>query len=369
MGEAVIYLDNQEKTHPCGPAIESLKRTLEETPSYESHLQIVRDLAGASQDDSFVFTSSGAEAVNQVLWSVYMEVARKSGKCHFIASTMEDAPTMQMLKRLEELGCFAKMIPIKENGEIDVLKLAELISPRTALVSVTLAHGLTGVIQPIEEIANLCKEKGVLLHVEGSYAIGKIYFSFAEHSFDYLTFSGDFLHAVKGSGALFAKKSAPLIPLILGGKGLRGGPFDLLGFMSFSASVRQAALSLERMSLEVARLRNFFESEVIRLVPNAKILFHDSFRLPNTSVIAFLKVHQEALLYLLFRKQVHASIGGSYSQHLHRILMSAQIDEKTAESAISFSLSRMTTEEDICKAVLYLAECVKVLSVISEDIP
>lgn len=364
----MIHLDQHEDPLVCGPALEPLRRAFEERPSIETHQQIVKDLVGSTSEDLFVFTSSGAEAINQVLLSIFLEVSREEGKCHFIASSLEDAPTMQMLKRLEDLGCFAKMVPILTTGEIDVAKLAEMISPRTALISITLAQGLTGVIQPIEEIAKLAKEKNVLLHVDASYAVGKIYFSFPELGADYLTFSGDLLHASKATGVLIAKKGKPLVPLVLGGKGLRGGPLDTPSFLSLSAAANQATLFLDRMSLEVARLRNLLEEEILRLIPDAKVLFRESFRLPNTTVISFARIHQEALLYLLDRKKIQASIGGSYCQHLSRILEMSQIDEATAQGAISFSLSRMTTEEEIYKAALQIKEAVKQLQAISEDL-
>src|SRR5690606_17670281 len=150
---------------------------------------------------------------------------------------------------------------VDEMGRVDVEKLAALVSPRTALISVTMAHGLTGVIQPVEEISLLAKEKGVLLHLDATYALGKYFFSFDA---DYLTFSGDRIHSVKGSGGLFAKSQVPLTAFILGGNeqnGLRGGAFDVPSFAALSAAAQQAALYLDTMSLEVARLRDLFEEE------------------------------------------------------------------------------------------------------------
>ncbi|MBI3508926.1 MAG: aminotransferase class V-fold PLP-dependent enzyme [Chlamydiia bacterium] len=360
-------LDSHEKAPICGPALDSLQRAWSDQPAIETQEQIIRDLVGASSEDAFVFTSSGAEAVTQVLWSVYMEAARKEGKCHFLASALEDLPTMQMLKRLEELGCFAKIIPVTPSGEIDLKKLPELISPRTALLSVQLAQALTGVIQPIEELVRITKERNILLHLDASYAVGKIYFSFADLGADYLTFSGETLHASPASGALFAKPGAPLSPLIMGGKGLRGGPLDLPAFLSLAAASGQASLSLERMSLEVARLRHLFETEMKRAC-NAQVLFADSYRLPNVSCLFFPGVHQEALLYLLSRKQIDASIGGRYPQHLHRLLQASHMDLSIAESSLSFAFSRMTTEAQILQAIPLIADAVATLRRISEEL-
>lgn len=382
----MIYLDHHSATRPCSAALDRMTpyfRDLWGAPSSPHRFgqELQKELAacyssiyasmGADPKDLFVFTSSGAEAVNQALWSVFLEVARKEGKTHFIASCLEDAPTMQALKRLEELGCTVKIAPVDKGGRIDLDRLAALINPRTALISVTAAQGLTGVVQPIEEIAKLAKEKGVLLHVEGTYALGKIYVSFAEMGADYFTVSGDRIHAVKSSGGLFAKAGRPLVPLILGGSeqgGLRGGACDVPSLMAFAAAWQQASLYLDAMNLETARLRDLLESEVARLVPGTAPCFAQSLRLPNTTALCFPKVHQEALLYALSRKGVFAAIGGSYGQHLSRLLAAAEVPGREAATAVSFSLSRMTTEEEILKAAAWIGEAAHVLMAFSEDL-
>lgn len=327
----MIYLDHHSETPPCSAAKDA--QNLSEEWIY--------DLFGAAKPDRFVFTSSGAEAVNQVFLSVFLEVARKTGKTHIIVSEIEDAPAMRSAKRLEELGCTIKIAPTK-NGLIDLDALAGLISPRTALISATMAHGLTGVIQPAHEIASLAKEKNVLLHLDAIYAAGKYPIVFES---DYLTFSGDRIHSVKSSGGLFVKENAPLVPLIL------GGTIDAQSLKALNAAAHQSLLYLDTMALEVARLRDLFESSL-----NGAVLFKDHLRLPNTSLIAFKGVHQEALLYFLNRKGVIATMGGAYAPHL------ATIDE----TALSFSLSRMTTEEEIMKAAQIINETVHELQKISE---
>ncbi|HSX25610.1 MAG TPA: aminotransferase class V-fold PLP-dependent enzyme [Chlamydiales bacterium] len=380
----MIYLDAHSATPPCSAALERMDPYLKEhwgagfaphrmgqelIASLEPRYQMLYDFVDADPKDTFVFTSSGAEAANQVLWSVFLELARKEGKCHFITSCIEDAPTLQMLKQLEKLGCTVKIAPVNAQGQIDLEKLTQMINPRTALISVTLAQGLTGVIQPFEEIAKIAKEKNILLHLDGTYALGKFPFSFSDTDVDYLTFSGDRIHALKGSGGLFAKERRPLSPLILGGNeqaSLRGGAFDIPSFVALSAAAQQASLYLDTMGLEVARLRNHFETQIAQEIPGAKPLFQESLRLPNTSVILFPKVHQEALLYTLNRKGLYASIGGPYAQHLSRLLIASGIPESQAESALAFSLSRMTTEEEINRAIRLIQDNVKPLYIASE---
>lgn len=373
----MIYLDNHLATVPCSSSLERMQPYLTDQwgtcrmSELEARYRAIYDLVGAGIGDTCIFTSSGAEAVNQALWSAFFHRSKKEGKCHFIASSLEDAPTMQMLHRLEEFGCFAKIAPVKRTGEIDVEKLASLINPRTALVSITMADALTGVLQPIAEIAALCKEKGVLLHVDASYAVGKLYLNFSDLDVDYLSFSGDKMHALKSSGALFVKARSPISPLIVGGPdqaGLRGGALDVPSFMALSAAAYQSQLFADRLALETVRLRDLFESELMQKIPGAKSLFIDSLRLPNVSVMSFPKVHAEALLYLLHKKGLFASLGGHFSQPLSQILGAIGIEPSIAETAMSFSLSRYTTEAEILRAIALIEETASHLQSISKDL-
>jgi cysteine desulfurase len=222
------------------------------------------------------------------------------------------------------------------------------------MISLSLAHGLTGVVQPIEEIAALAKDKGALLHADASYALGKIVKPF--ECLDYLTFSGDQIHSVKGSGAIFAKPRLPLIPLIPGNQ-----EQDVPSLIALGAAASQAMLSVDTMSLEVARLRD-------RLEKSGKPLFGDVIRLPNIAVLLFPRVHQEMLQYRLQRKNLFSAIGGTRSPYLHRYLTACGMDEKTAQSAISFHLSRYTTEEEIDRAVALIQETSVSLIPLAEDL-
>lgn len=382
----MIYLDNHSAARPCSAAIERMQPFLQEhwgagfaphrmgqelIVSLDSRYQAIYGLFGADLKEKFVFTSSGAEAVNQVLLSVFLEQARKEGKCHFITTSLEDAPTMQMMQRLEELGCFVKIVSVDRSGRIDLDQLRSLINPRTAMVSATMADGLTGVLQPSLEIARICQELGVLLHLDATYAVGKLDIAFSDLGVDYLTFSGDRMHALKSSGGLFAKEKSTLSPLIAGGSEqnkLRGGAFDVPSFMALAAAAGQSQLFLDTMGLETVRLRDLLEYELMKKIPGAFSVFEDQLRLPNTAVVSFPKIHAESLLYLLNRKNVFASLGGFYSQHLHRLLQAMGVEERTAENSLHFSLSRYTTEEEITRAVAVISEAVLYLRTVSEDL-
>lgn len=151
-------------------------------------------LVEADVEDHYLFTS-GAEAVNQVIMGTYIDVTRKTGRHHFLASTVGEAPSVMAMTRLEEMGCHFQMVPVNSEGIVTPQALAETLTPRTALLSLSWGNGLTGIVQPIEQIAKLCEERGILLHVDATHVLGKGYFLFKESGIHFLTFSGGLLCA------------------------------------------------------------------------------------------------------------------------------------------------------------------------------
>ena len=164
--------------------------------------------AGAKKEDHFIFTSSGAEAVNHAVFAAYLDITRKTGKNHFLCSILDEAPTIMSMNRLNELGCVFQMIPSINEGRVTVKDVAEMITPRTALLSISWANGLTGVIQPLTEISALCKDRGILFHVDATHTLGKGDFSFQESGADLLTFNGP----SGGMGGLFIRSGIEISP-------------------------------------------------------------------------------------------------------------------------------------------------------------
>jgi len=172
---------------------------------------------------------------------------------------------------------------------------------------------MTGVLQNIEGLKEICALRGILLHLEISYVLGKIEIDFQELGADFVTFGGELLHGPKSSGALIVKDSVELMPFILGGheqNGLRGGTLDLASLMGFATACSLMKSHLSEMNLEVARLRNLFEKKIVKELDQVQVLFQTHARLPNVAVIAFEQVHSDSLLYTLNKRGVAASIGG-----------------------------------------------------------
>lgn len=168
-----IYLDNSmttrvsEKTvsqmipffteyfgHPTAPHYLGQQLTPYLTSSYRS----IYKLLGANENDTFVFTSSGAEAVNHLIFSAFEDITRPTGKNQYLTSAIDEAPPIMSIGRLEQLSCVGKMIEVESSGRVTVEKVIEAITPRTALISLGWASGLTGVINPVQEISKICQE-------------------------------------------------------------------------------------------------------------------------------------------------------------------------------------------------------------------
>lgn len=378
-----IYLDNNTATKPSETVVAKMLPFLTDRwgtpsaphqigqqlyPAIEEALRGVYALLGAREEDTIVFTSSSAEGVNQVILSTYFEVTVHTGKNQFITSVLEEAPAIMAIERLEQLSCVGKYVPADKKGRITAEAVAEAMTPRTALVSVSWANGLVGTINPIEEISDLCKERGVLLHVDASHALGKIVTDWEEVPAHFVTFSGDQLHAPSGTGGLFIRSDAKCSSLILGGieqGGYRAGNFSVAGLVALGQAAREAIDARDLICTEAARLRSLLETEIVERIPDASVFFRDQERLPNCSAIAFPGVSNEALLYALSRKGVFASIGGGTFQQIGLLLEACAATPEMAQSAVSFSLSRETTEEDIERAVEVIVSCVKSLRRIS----
>jgi cysteine desulfurase len=327
-------------------------------PALETSYKSIYTLLGAKEDDQFVFTSSGAEAITQVMHSVHHTIVRQSGKNHFVISEIADAATTLSVAALEDEGCRLQIAKVSRTGYVTIDAIAEAITPRTCLVSLPLTTSLTGVIQPLTEIAALCKQRAILLHVDVTHALGKLFIDFDELGANFITFNGDHIQAPKGTGGLFSRH-AQLLPLIHGEEEsyrLRGGSLNVPGLIGLGQAALEAESSKSLYCTEVARLRDSFESQLLNKYPEAQIPFSSEERLPHTTVVAFPGISNEALLHALSRKQLFASIGGGSFLPIEHILRSSGIDPLVAQSAIAFTLSKETTVEEINGAVTIISE-------------
>jgi cysteine desulfurase len=373
-----VYLDNHSATRPLQASIDASSKFLrthwgsttsphqkgqELFEPLHSYVETLLTSLGAHPSDRFYFFASHADAIEHLFFSYYLEQIRQSGKNHILTTAIEEAAILMSLKKLEELGCHGKMLPVDSQGRLTPEALNEAIKPRSALLSLAWASGLTGVMQPIEELSKICKEKQIALHVDASYVIGKWPISFHESGIDFMTFDGSFFHAPKGTAGLIIRDKTPLSAPLSAMTGMSVG-----GIAALSTAVDVVQQKMDRMQLETARLRDLLEKGILKGFPEAKILFKQPSRLPNCTTIAFPGVECDALLFLLNRKKVYASLGGGHCQKLSHLLIASHVDPALAQSALSFSLSYETTKEEIDQAVDAIVKAAHNLSKLSSHL-
>lgn len=357
-----LFFDNARNAPPSAATLEKICHlTRSDAVDTKEAYTALYALVGAKTTDHFLFTSSGDEAINHVAFAAYIDIARKTGKNHFVTSSLGEAAAILAFHRLQELGCTVDMAHASPDGCMTVEMLREAITPRTALLSLPSACALTGVIQPLDDIATLCQERGIMLHVDATHTLASIPFSFEDSGIDILTFDGAPLHAPRGTGGLFWRHGISLSPLILGfseQSALRGGSIfsPLLG--SLGSAAQEIVATRDFLSLEMARLRDLLEEEIAARIRAAHPLFREQNRLPHITTINFTKVFGEALLYLLTHRGLTASIGGGRFQRLTELLKKAT---HTCPTAISFALSRYTTQEEIERASTLIEQCYQTL--------
>lgn len=373
-----VYLDHHTATRPLPSSIDAMLPFLRDQwgsttaphqmgqelfPALNKGTESILESVGASINDKFYFFPSGDEAISHLYLSHYFDSIRNTGKNHILTTAIEEAPVLMSLKRLEDLGCHGKILPVNEQGQLTRDILDEALKARTSLVSISWANGLTGVIHPIADLAEACRDKDVRLHVDASYVIGKLYFRLEDLPIDFLTFDGSLLHSPKGTAGLIAKENALFSAPLSSMMGVSVG-----GIAALSQALEEGSRMFDHVCLETARLRDKLEKGILNAVPDAQVLFQKAERLPNCSAIAFPGVVSDALLFLLHRKGVYASLGGGHCQKLSHILVASGVDETLAQCALSFSLSFETKEEEIDYAIRTIIESVQKLKSLSRKL-
>lgn len=378
-----LYLDNHTATRPSPAAVEKMRPYLERrwgnpTAPHSMGQELLADieeayrgiyrLLGASEEETILFTSSGAEAVNQVVLSSYLDLSRETGLNHYITSALDEAPVIMAYERLETLGCRSTLVGVTGEGQITAESLGDAFTPRTALVSLSWGNALTGTMQPVAELAAVCRERGILFHLDATHILGKIDFDLAEIGPDLVSFNGESLHAPRGTGALWMRSGLKISPLLVGGHdqgGLRAGALDVAGLVALGVACSEALEGRETLCMEGARLRDRLEEGLIARIEGASSPFYEVERLPTTASLIFPGVNCDALLYRLAQQGVFASFGGGTYQQLALQLEACGIPHPLADCAASFTLSRETTEAEIDEAIERIAKEVSELQRLS----
>ena len=363
----MIYLDNNATTQVDDKVLEVMLPYLKSEYANPSSMydfakkpaealkiarEQVRDFYGADDVKEIFFTSCGSESANMAIKGT-LNCHRE--KKHIITTKLEHPCVLNTYKFFENQGYEVDYISVNSQGELDLEELKEKIRKDTALVSVMWANNEVGVVNPVEEIAEIIKSKSpeTIFYVDGVQAAGKIPMIVKDTQIDMVGISGHKFHAPKGVGALYVNKKCRLTPLINGGhqeRGLRAGTENVPYIAGMGKAAELAKESLTYEGTEVKRLRDKLEIGILKNVFNARLNSSALNRVPNTTNIGFEYVEGELILLHLSDFGICASSGSactSGSLEPSHVLRAMGIPFTALHGSIRFSLSRFTQEKDI----------------------
>ena len=367
-----IYLDNNATTQPLPEVREAMMRVLGDdfgNPSSAHSAgdrvreamvvarEAVAKLIGAAPDQ-IVFTGSGTEANNTVFNSV---MQRTQKPVRIVTTTVEHSSIVKMCDYLGTTGAEIASVPVDRCGQLDWAMLDKAISPNTDLVSVQWVNNETGAILPIEQIARLCRSRGVLFHTDAAQAVGKLPLSVAELPIDFLTFTAHKFHGPQGIGAMYAKMSKGLFPLLWGGTqegGLRPGTENVPGIIGMGTAAQVRLNRLENVREFMTSLRDHFEQSVMERVLDVAINGTTNTRVGNTTNLLFRGVDGQALVARLDQEGIQCSQSSACTNQRPEpsyVLRAMGLSEPEAYSSIRFSFSEFNTIAEVDEAVAHIA--------------
>jgi len=360
----IIYLDNNATTKIDPEVYKAMQPFLKDrygNPSsaysfggnvkkdIETSREKIAKLLGCRSQD-IIFTSCGTESNNLVVKGI---LELNSQRNHFITSVVEHPAIKNHVVALRKKGFRVTEVPVDENGNLDMKIYEESLDENTALVSIMYANNETGVIFPVEKLAEMAHKKGALFHADAVQAVGKIPIDLSKSNIDLLSLSGHKLHAPKGVGALFKKADIMLQPQMVGGhqeEGWRGGTENVASIIALGKACELASYNIDIENTKVKKLRDKLENGIMSKISDVKINGDLKKRLPNTTNIGFHLVEGEAVLLYLDREGICASSGSactSGSLQPSHVLKAMNVPFTCMHGSVRFSLSRYNTDEEI----------------------
>jgi cysteine desulfurase len=360
----IYYFDNNATTRVAPEVVAAMIPFLSEywgnpSSSYQfgkgvaRHVESAREKVAAlinADPREIIFTSCGTESNNSAIHSALLA---HPGKRHILTTAVEHSANIKFCDYLQKRGYEVTFLPVESDGSLDIHLVEKSIRPDTAIVSIMLANNETGVIFPLEEIAAICRSKGVTVHTDAVQTPGKLKLDVAELGVDMLSLSAHKLHAPKGIGCLYVKKRTKYLPYIIGGsqeRGRRGGTESVADIVAFGRAAELAMATLDDENTRVRGLRDRLEKTLLKTIPNTVRNGSRDERLPNTTNLAFDFVEAEAILMLFDQAGICASSGSACttgSLDPSHVLTAMGISPARARGSIRLSLGIYNTSEEV----------------------
>ncbi|MDB6028356.1 MAG: cysteine desulfurase NifS [Verrucomicrobiales bacterium] len=375
------YFDNNATTRIAPEVSQAMQPFLTEfwgnpSSAYQFGAQVQKHVEDArakiaalinADPKEIIFTSCGTESNNSAIHSALIS----TGKKHVITTAVEHSANINYGEFLRKQGYDVTFLPVEPDGSLDLHLLEKSIRPDTAIVSIMYANNETGVIFPIEEIAAICRSKGVLCHTDAVQVPGKLKIDVKNLGVDFLSLSAHKLHAPKGIGLLYVKRRTKYLPYIIGGhqeRGKRGGTENVPYIVGFGRAADLATEFLHDENTRVRALRDRLENTILSTIPNTFRNGSKENRLPNTTNIAFEFVEAEAILLLLDGVGICASSGSACttgSLDPSHVLTAMGLTPMRARGCVRFSLGIYNTDEDVDFLLKHIKPIIERLRAIS----
>jgi cysteine desulfurase len=359
-----IYMDNNATTRVDPQVVDAMLPFFSEAYGNPSsvhtfggnvgrHVKEAREKVAAlinATPDEIVFVSCGTESDSTAIRAA---IASYPDRKHIVTTRVEHPAVKNLCEHLAKNGYRVTFVPVDREGNLDLDRLYASLSDDTAVVSIMWANNETGVLFPIEEIAQTVQGKGILLHTDAVQAVGKVPVDMRSSAVDLLSLSGHKIHAPKGVGALYVRKGTRFAPFLIGGhqeKGRRGGTENVASIIGLGKASELAAAHLSEEMPRLAKLRDSLETGLLNNIPSAMVNGTTLQRLPNTTSISFEYVEGESILLMMDTLGICASSGSactSGSLEPSHVLRAMGVPFTAAHGSIRFSLSIYNTAEEV----------------------
>ena len=383
--EQVIYMDNNATTRVAPEVLDAMMPYLRDYYGNPSSMHTfggqvgravarareqVADLLGAAPEE-IVFTSCGTESDSTAILSALQTYPEKN---HVVTTRVEHPAVKNLCENLELFTgrkYHTTRLHVHSDGTLDVQRFRDSLTDETVIASAMWANNETGVLFPVEEMARITRERGILFHTDAVQAVGKIPLNLRDSAIDFLSISGHKLHAPKGVGVLYVRKGTPFVPFMNGGhqeRGRRGGTENVASIIGLGRACELAAAKMAEENTRVRALRDKLENGLLTSVPKALLNGHPQERLPNTANISFEYVEGEAILLHMNQLNICASSGSactSGSLEPSHVLRAMGVPFTAAHGSIRFSLSVYNTEEEIDFVLAHMPPIIEKLRALS----
>lgn len=373
--DQLIYLDNNATTRVDPAVVEEMLPFLTDyygNPSsgygfaakvreaIETARERVAALVGCAPGE-IVFTSGGTEANNAAINSALQIDAKRQ---HVVTTVVEHSSVLKQCQAMKERGRDVTFVGVSSQGDIDPGEIENAIGDNTAIVSMMWANNETGVLFPVEKIADMSHGKGVFFHTDAVQAVGKVPIRVSETAIHFLALSAHKFHGPKGIGALYVNKRVKFRPSLLGGShenSRRAGTENVAGIIGMGKAAEIAAEKLEEEQVRIRRMRDHFEELLEEKIGGASINGKDANRLSNTASVSFTGIESDAVLMLLDRQGICCSAGSACktgSPEGSHVLKAMGLSEERLKGSLRFSFGKFNSEPEVETAASKIIEVV-----------